>query len=419
MSSVNIQTDLTRMAAALDQVEVIDLVSFGSCISPEYLLMLLAQADLGARRFGFVGTSLPGNGWTGGLNHVLLAQRARWIIGGFYATVRHAGVQADAGGLSVVNFPQGVMAKLLTCADRRHTCPIGVDTFIDPDRRAGVIALHDPKLAGLGDLVSNASAGLLTYHLPQSQAVFLRAAGRTAGGAIVAETDPVDLDACAVAKAAHARGARLFIQVPAGVILPDTIQIIETTDSDLVFDAPTDLHTLGFFPNRYLRPEAAPHGRRGAIVDRLGAQILPRIADGDQLIVGIGLPVAVLQTLDGRHRGTVNVESGNIGGTPLDGTGFGYNIGADRRISQLQMFERIWSGAVNHAVLGIGAKDANGTMNVARLGKNLNGVGGFIDISQSLPKISFCGARKDIVPPLSDWHCFTPCDGKDIAMLEA
>jgi propionate CoA-transferase len=409
--------DLERIALALNGVEVIDLVSFGSGISPEYLLTLLSHASLGRRQFGFVGASLPGNGWHGGLNSVITAGRAEWLIGGFFSTVRTAGLQLEAKRLSVVNFPQGILAKLLVTENRRLTSRIGKQTFIDPEARGGVMGIHKASLQWLGELAADAD-GAIAYSLPACQAVFLRGAGMTSCGRIVPETEPIDLDVSAVADAAQKRNTRRIFQVPAGRILERSRFSIELAADDFVFHAPPQLHSTCFFPDRYLASPSTLHSRGGQTVDRMAERLMERTLPRERLIVGIGYPVAISQRLPSELDTEINVESGNIGGTPLDGSGFGRNVDPKSRISQLQMFERIWSGDIDHAILGVGEIDVSGVINIAKLGGNLNGVGGFVDISQSLKKISFCSPSKIPIAAVNDWVCYRPDLSLDHAWIQ-
>jgi len=230
---------------------------------------------------------------------------------------------------------------------------------------------------------------LISYRLPNSQAVHLRASARTLDGSFIPETSPIDLDIAAVVKAARANGTGLIVQVPEGQVIEHNEDAIALDEDDVMFVSPAEPYGTCYFPNRYLADENGLHGRRGDLVDSLVQAIQPRVGEHESLIVGIGYPVAIAQALRQRGTNEINVESGNIGGVPLDGSGFGFNISPCERISQLVMFQRIWSGDIDHALLGIGEIDAQGCINIAKLNANYNGVGGFIDISQSLKKSPF------------------------------
>ncbi len=415
----DLSQDCQDMAQLLADIDVLDIVSFGSSISPEYLLSLISNADVGNKKFGFVGTSLPGNGWSAGLNDVVLAGKADWIIGGFFATVRQVGAKISTNSISAVNFPQGILAKLLTLPTRQIETHIGLGTFLDPRDKAGVLHLCTRQHQNLADLASLSDNNRISYRLPQSQAVLLRASGQTTNGSIVPEMEPIDLDIPRVVAAARANGTRLIIQVPPGPPVPEQSTAIPLQDGDRVFVAPRELHTTCFFPNRYLLDENAIHGRTGALVNDLVKRITPRLSPKESLIVGIGYPVAIAQAVRTKGGYQINVESGNINGVPLDGPGFGFNIAPEKRISQLDMFERIWSADIQHAILGLGEIDKRGAINIAKLGPNYNGVGGFVDISQSLKKVTFCSPEKPINGTNVDWNCFNSNPDQDIEWIKA
>jgi len=413
--------DTVKIRQVLSNVEIIDLVSFGSSVSPEYLLILMthAFASHDTKKFGVIGMSLPGNGWSGGLNSLVHASRIDWIIGGFFATVRSAGLAIESGLLSAVNFPQGILAKLLTLDERVFQSRIGLETFIDPRRQSAVLGITEGRLQWLGDLVKVTPNISLEYRLPESQAVFLRGAGLTKNGEVIPETVPIDLDVKAIAASASRRGAKLVFQVPEGVTLPRTSEAIAPDQNVIIFEAPRALHSVCYFPTRYLSSDVSGlQGRKGAVVDGLVKQLNERVCKNERVIVGIGYPVACIQLLDPELNIELNIESGNIGGVPIDGSGFGYNFKSQKRISQLKMFERVWLGEIEHAILGIGDIDHDGGINVARLGDSINGVGGFVDISQSLRKITFCSPQKFRKNKIREWVCFSPNNKCDTQYIE-
>lgn len=88
------------------------------------------------------------------------------------------------------------------------------------------------------------------------------------------------------------------------------------------------------------------------------------------------------------------------------------------------MFERVWSGGIEHAILGVG-QSADGVginiADIANLGGAVFGVGGFVDIVQSVQKITFCNrSGKSPVSPgeVAEWLCYRFDPERDVRILD-
>ena len=109
---------------------------------------------------------------------------------------------------------------------------------------------------------------------------------------------------------------------------------------------------------------------------------------------GVGAPDAVAKLMAERgeqHRMYQTIEHGTYGGTLLDGVLFGYARNASAMLDAATQFDFYAGGGLDIAFLGFGEFDAQGNVNVSRLGGLTVGPGGFIDIAQNARKVVFCG----------------------------
>ena len=112
--------------------------------------------------------------------------------------------------------------------------------------------------------------------------------------------------------------------------------------------------------------------------------------------LGIGTPEYIatearLSRAFGASDFTLTVESGAAGGFPAGGMSFGATEHPDAILTQGEQFDHYDGGGIDMAFLGFGQIDSRGRINVASLGDRLNGVGGFINISQAAREVVFCG----------------------------
>ena len=415
-----ISNDIARFRTLLKGVDVIDIVSFGSAISPEYLINLLAEASWNGssnKKFGFIGTSLPGDGWSGGFNTLLNSRCVDWVIGGFFGAARSISIGLE-NGVEVHNLPQGIISKLMISESRNLTSHIGVDTFIDPSIR-GALINNKPRC----DIssVTRMNENKLDYSLPDNQLVLVRGEGFSVDGAIVLEEKPLNLDTDKIIKSALAKKTKIAIQIPNKVIDRSDITTVDRSLFDEVFISPPALHKTSYMNSRYLTLENPYITRNCSTTIKLSNMLQKRIKEKESIIVGIGLPVSAINRCNRVNNLDIeiNIESGNRGGILVDGEGFGLSLGGEKPISQLDMFERIWNKDIDHALLGVGEIDKANNINVANLGDKFFGVGGFLDITQSIDKITFCTRKKEKLASINEFNCFKKDNNKNHVILEA
>ena len=128
------------------------------------------------------------------------------------------------------------------------------------------------------------------------------------------------------------------------------------------------------------------------VIARRGAMELKR----DALInLGIGIPSGVASVANEEglaSHTTLSLESGPVGGVPLEGMGFAAAMNPETIYNIADTFDLYDGGVLDMAFLGAAEIDKSGNVNVSKFGDRCTGPGGFINISQNTPRVYFLGA---------------------------
>jgi acyl CoA:acetate/3-ketoacid CoA transferase len=174
--------------------------------------------------------------------------------------------------------------------------------------------------------------------------------------------------------------------VPGAIVDAVVVDPNQSMTYDIAYDPTMSGERFGPVP---LEPPQ-PFTVRQAIARRAAAEL----RDGAVINYGFGIPDAVAKLVAqrgdlGRYYQTI--EHGTYGGSLLDGTLFGFARNPSAMIDAPSQFDFYSGGGLDIAFLGFGEADANGNVNVSKLGGLTVGPGGFIDIAQNARKVVFCG----------------------------
>jgi propionate CoA-transferase len=205
--------------------------------------------------------------------------------------------------------------------------------------------------------------------------------------------------------AAHNSGGKVIAQVKrvvaAGTLAPQMVKVPGILVDAIVVDPEQRQNTgiaydpaiSGEIRAAHLPIEPAPLGPEKIIARRALCQIRPW--DIVNLGFGISSLVPTVAFEEGVYeRLNFTVEQGSIGGLPLTGFAFGASHNPEAIVDSAAQFDLIDGGGIDVGCLAFAEVDGSGNANVSRLAAQphvLAGAGGFIDLSQGLRKIVFCG----------------------------
>ena len=382
---------------------------FGCCGHPEAVTRALAERfeRTGSPR-GLTLLFASGQGDRGerGLNQLARSGLVARAIGGYWDYVPRLAALALAGDVEGYNWPQGVISRLLRAAaagQPAYVTRIGLGTFVDPALAGGRIGPAGG--AQLLERVRVGGADAIAYPALPVDVAVLRASAADARGNLVLDGEASYADAFALAAAAHNAGGVVIAQVrrlagwdelaPHAVRVPgclvDYVTVVDGPDADQTYAEPFNPAYVGRGDPAGQPPVQKSTGARAIVVERALREFLA--APHGIVNCGIGIPAEVGRRIGALRRpdATVTLESGAIGGHPAGFASFGATAYPEAIIDAAEMFDLYDGGGIDQAFLGFGELDGLGCVNVARFGDRVPGIGGFVNISQSAKRLTFCG----------------------------
>ena len=284
---------------------------------------------------------------------------------------------------------------------------VGLDTFADPRRGGGACNKRARAADPIVELVSFDGEEKLRYKPFKVDVGIIRGSDADSRGNLSTAREAADIDVTGVALAAHNSGGVVLAQVqkkvehgelrPRSVTVPgvmiDAILLApEQPQTHLGQGYDDSLSGAGQRPAAGLgpAPEPVPTGIRRVIASRAADELEP----GASVNFGFGIPGGIPALLRDAGRLDdiwISVEQGMHNGQLLDGDLFGAARYPDALVSSLAQFDFYSGGGLDVACLGMAELDRKGNVNVSRLGPDIVGPGGFVDITQNAKKVVFCG----------------------------
>jgi len=308
--------------------------------------------------------------------------------------------------IEAYSLPMGSIARMVrsrASGTPGHFTKVGLGTFVDPRNGGG--KLNQVSNENLVEVIELDGQEYLRYKPISANVGIIRATTADPEGNLSIERESVSPDTCTIASAVRASGGIVIsqvdriadqgslrlrdIKVPGALV--DCVVAAQEEDIGMSFYTKYDPSWSGEIRKNIDRPPALPLNPRKLIARRGALELRP----DDIVNLGIGMPEGlanvcaeeqILQAI------TLTTEAGMIGGIGASGRDFGPAINAKAMLDINQQFDFYNGGGLDVCFLGAAEVDAEGNVNVSKLGADkLTGPGGFIDITQSTHRVCFLG----------------------------
>ncbi|MBD5804300.1 Acetate CoA-transferase YdiF [Azoarcus sp. Aa7] len=340
---------------------------------------------------------------TKGMNCFAYEGMVKRVIGGHWVWSPRMQELARDEKIEAYVLPGGVIAQLfreIGAGRPGLLTHVGLGTFVDPRIDGG--KMNKSAKEDLVEVVELGGKEYLRYKPFPVNVAIIRGSYADAHGNICMDQEPANLDAYAVALAAHNSGGKVIAQVrtavdvgtlparsvriPGAIVDAVVVDPSQSQSYDIVYDPTISGERRGPVPHEAPQPLSV----RQATARRAAEEL----RDGAVINYGVGVPDAVAKLVAARgdlDRYYQTIEHGTYGGNLLDGMLFGFARNASAMIDAPSQFDFYSGGGLDIAFLGFGEFDRHGNVNASKLGGLTVGPGGFIDIAQNARKVVFCG----------------------------
>ena len=300
--------------------------------------------------------------------------------------------------------PQGTMNQLVReIAGGRPGVftKVGIGTFVDPRVEGG--AMNSRSTDQLTEVTTVNGEEYLLYKSFPVDVTLIRATTADEEGNLTFEHEGIVPEVLAASQAAKNCNGIVIAQVSRvvqrGTMRPMDIKVPGILIDAVVVDPKQRMSLMTTYDASLsgqcrmrlndLLPPMDLNERK--IIARRAAMEIPENA---VVNLGFGMPAgvaAVMHEENANQYMKLSVEQGITGGIPSSGSNFGLVYNPEVIIDAPSQFDWYDGGGLDIAILSFAEFDQHGNVNVSKFGGRVNGVGGFINISQSAKKVVFVG----------------------------
>lgn len=346
-----------------------------------------------------------------GMNRIAKEGLIDTIIAAHLGNPPKISAMAAANQLAAYTIPLGVIMHLFRAIAGKKPgvlSHVGLGTFADP-RNEGCKANDRAKAQKreVVKLMELEGTEYLFYPAFPLDICFIRGTYADEDGNISIEHEGLTGAELEIAAAVRNSGGIVVVQVEdivqRGSIHPRKVRIHSTLVDYVVKSPSPELHMQNYAGMGYdasltgetRRPTGAIPPMKMSIRKIIARRGALELKPNCVINLGIGIPSGVGSVANEEgiaDQTTLSLESGPIGGVPVEGVGFAGSMNAEVINSICDTFDLYDGGYLNMTCLGAAEIDKNGNVNVSKFGPRCPGPGGFINISQNTPKVCFMGA---------------------------